>query len=204
MSIVDPKVEDPTREMLELAIRGELQELGAQIQAVGGETYRHILALCLTAAAYIAVDVSGRWPTDADIRQIARNTVREETRLELGEEDVYDYLSGAALGFRPLAEAFGSDEAAALLPVLITASMLFTFRPKERKWWEYLDQIWNAYEVADRIDASAFPAVQVRSYQAHAAEVRGAGQPQLPARWRTHPRLHGLSPSAGRGRSSSG
>jgi hypothetical protein len=174
MPIIDPKIEDPTREMLELAIQGELQELGVLIHSVGDETYRHVLALCLTAAAYIAVDVSGRWPTEADVRQIARNAVRQETRLELDEEEIYDYLSGAALGVRPVAEALGSEEAAAILPVLTTGSLLFTFRPKGRKWWEYLDQIWNAYEVADRLDATVFPAVQVRSYHLHAAEVRGA------------------------------
>lgn len=39
---IDPKVEKPTREMLGLAIRGELQELAAQIQATDGETYREI------------------------------------------------------------------------------------------------------------------------------------------------------------------
>jgi hypothetical protein len=37
----------------------------------------------------------------------------------------------------------------ATLPVLITGSLLFTFCPRSKDWWEHLDQIWNAYEVAD-------------------------------------------------------
>jgi hypothetical protein len=57
--------------MLDHAIKGELADLAVMIQAVGGETYQQILGLCLTAAGYIAVDVSRRWPTDADIRETA-------------------------------------------------------------------------------------------------------------------------------------
>jgi hypothetical protein len=47
----------------------------ALIEAVGDERYRQILGLCLLAAAYVAayvaVDVAGRWPTDAEVRKIA-------------------------------------------------------------------------------------------------------------------------------------
>jgi hypothetical protein len=40
---------------------------------------------------------------------------------------------GAALGFQPLPDAFGGDMAAATLPVPVTASMVFTFRLKDRE-----------------------------------------------------------------------
>jgi len=42
---------------------------------------------------------------------------------------VYDYLSGTALGFQPLPESLGEDMAPVILPVLITGSTLFTFKP---------------------------------------------------------------------------
>jgi hypothetical protein len=172
VQIIDPRVEEPTRDMLGHAIRGELAELATLIHAVGADRYRQAIGLCLTAAAYVAVDVSGRWPTDADVRQIARNTVRQETRLPLGEDDVYDYLSRAALGFRPLPEALDSDEGAVTLPVLITGSLLFTFRPHGMDWWDYLDQIWRAYEKAEELDASVLPALQVSTRMLKAAEDR--------------------------------
>jgi hypothetical protein len=143
--VIDPKVEKSARELLELAIQGHIQQLANHIESsVREEEYRQVIELCVVAAAYIAVDASGRWPTEADLRQIARNGVRGETRLDLDQEQIYQYLSGAALGFKPLAEALGSDEAAATMPILITGSMLFTFRPRGVDWWEYLDQIWNA------------------------------------------------------------
>ena len=162
MPIIDPKVEEPTRDMLGHAIRGELQDLASLIQSVGGERYQQALGLCLTAAAYVAVDVSGRWPTDADAREIARVVVEHESEVQLEQADVYDYLSGAALGFKPLPEALGDDVAAATLPVLITGSMLFTFKPKGQEWWDYLDQIWSAYELAETVNVSLLPALQVR------------------------------------------
>lgn len=159
--MIDPKVEEPTRDMLGHAIRGELEDLGAMVHAVGNETYTKVVGLCLLAAAYIAVDVSGHWPTNTDARQIAENVARQETRLDLDADEVYDYLSKSALGFRPLPEALGSDVPSATLPVLITGSMLFTFRPEGQQWWDYLDQIWSAYETSDKMPASALPALQV-------------------------------------------
>jgi hypothetical protein len=174
MPIIDPRVEKPTRDMLGHAIRGELPELAALIESVGGEQYRHVLGLCLTAAAYIAVDVSGRWPTDADVREIARLVAERETEVQLDQTDVYDYLSRAVLNFQPLPEALGDDLAAATLPVLITGSMLFIFRPKGGKWWDYLDQIWSAYETAETVDVSVLPALQVRARMLKAVEARGA------------------------------
>lgn len=51
--------------------------------------------------------------------------------------------------------------AAAVLPVLITGGLLFTFRPKGPKWWDYLDQIWRAYETAEGLEVSVLPALQV-------------------------------------------
>ena len=168
MPFIDPDVEEPTRNMLGHAIRGELDDLAAMIQSVDGDRYRRVLVLCLAVAAYISVDASGRWPTDADVREIARLVEERETELPLDRADVYAYLSDAALGFQPLSHALDGDLTAATLPVLITASMLFTFRPKEQTWWAYLDQIWSAYETAQTVDLSVLPALQVRT-QMHKA-----------------------------------
>jgi len=130
MPIIDPKVEEPARQMLGHAIRGERAELAAAIRAGGSERRRQVLGLFLVTAAYTAVDVSGRWPTDADLRKIARAVAEHENSTPVSADDVYDYLSGAALGFRPPAGALGGDTAAAAGPALITGSMLFIFRPR--------------------------------------------------------------------------
>jgi hypothetical protein len=173
MPIIDPRTEEPARDMLGHAIRGETQGLSTLIRAVGDERYRQVLGLCLIAAAYVAVDVTGRWPTDADVREIARLASERGTEIPLDQEDVYDYLSGAALGFNSLPQALGDDLAAAPLPIFITGTLLFAFRPEGKKWWDYLDQIWAAYEQAETLDLAVLPALQVRSRMTKQARERG-------------------------------
>lgn len=169
---IDPAVEGHTRTMLGHAIRGELDDLATQVHAIGDETYGKVIAMCLPAAAYIAVDVSGHWPADTDLRRIAANAARAEPRLDLKEDDIYNYLSKAALGYQPLEDALGSLEAAAALPVLITGSMLVTFCPREKEWWEYLDQIWHATLEAENLEEPVMPAVQIRAHRAQILKAR--------------------------------
>jgi hypothetical protein len=176
MPIIDPKVEEPARQMLGQAIRGELAELADAIRAGGRERYRQVLGLFLVTAAYIAVDVSGRWPADADLRKIAQVVAEHEGATPVSADKVHEYLSGAALGFRPPVGALGDDSAAAMGPALITGSMLFIFRPKGGKWWDYLDQIERAYEVAETADLSVLPALQVRARMLEEVESAG-GEP---------------------------
>lgn len=173
MPIIDPKVEEPARQLLGHAIRGELAELAAAIRAGGSERYRQVVGLFLVTAAYIAVDVSGRWPTEADLRKIAEAVAEHEVGTPLSEGEVYEYLSGAALGFRPPSGALGGDAAAVVRPALITGSMLFIFRPRGGKWWDYLEQIERAYEAAETTDLSVLPALQVRARMLE--EVESAG-----------------------------
>jgi hypothetical protein len=171
---IDPKIEEPTRKMLGHAFRGELPELEAKIEAVGDETYAAGITLCLILAGYMAVDLAGRWPTEADVREIARHTATTSTGYELREQDVYDYLSRGALGFQPIQEVFPDPGQDYTLPVLITAQMLAAFRlGDEHNPWGYLDTVWNAVEAAERADLSLLPALMLRSHRVKAA----AGKP---------------------------
>jgi hypothetical protein len=162
---IDPKIEKPTRTMLGYAIRGELQELAPQVLAVGDVAYRECLALCLATAAYVVIDVAGRWPTDADIREIAQRTAQATTNFELHDADVYDYLARTVIGAENLSDAFGSQAAAGTLPLLVTARLLVSFRPQGNDWWDYLDQIEAALEAAETIDLSVLPALTLRAHR---------------------------------------
>ena len=68
---IDPKIEQPTRKMLGHAIRHELDDLAAVVRSEKSETIVGSIPLCVFASAHIAIDVSDRWPTDADLRQIS-------------------------------------------------------------------------------------------------------------------------------------
>jgi len=157
--------------MLGHAIRGELPELEAAIEAVGDKTYAVCIALCIIAAGYVAVDLSTRWPTDADVREIARHTATTSTKYELSEQDVYHYLSHAALGCEPVDDVFPDAGGAYALPVLITAQMLVAFRlGGGKEWWDYLDTVWNAVNAAEHADLSLLPALMLRSQRVRAAK----------------------------------
>ena len=114
---IDPKIEQPTRTMLGHAIRHELDDLADVIRAVGNESFLGSIPLCLFASAYIAIDVSERWPTDADLREIAKRATKSATRLDISEQEIYEYLSRVALGSEKLDDVF-SDEGVAHDPAV--------------------------------------------------------------------------------------
>jgi len=167
---IDPKIEQSTRKMLGHAIRRELDELAAVARSGESEVIVGSIPLCLFVSAYIAIDVSDRWPTDADIRQIAKNAAESVTRLDITEQEIYAYLSRVALGSEKLDDVF-SDEGLATIPLFATANMLLTFCPDDRDWWEYLDQIWDAAETAEHTSLTVLPALMLRAHKESTSKV---------------------------------
>jgi hypothetical protein len=162
--VIDPKIEDATRAMLGQAIRGDPREIDETIETIGEEVYGLSIAYCIFAAAYIAIDVSGRWPTDADVREIARHATSSNPGYELSQQDVYNYISRVALADENINDVFPRQDADIKLPVLITARLLLAFQPpKEIDTWGYLDTIWNAINAAERTDLTVLPALMLRS-----------------------------------------
>ena len=161
---IDPKIEQPTRKMLGHAIRHELDDLAALVQAEGSEALISSIPLCLLASAYIAIDVSDRWPTDADLREIAKNAAESVTRLDITEQEIYEYLSRVALGSEKLDDVF-SIEGLGSVPLYATANLLLTFCPDDKEWWEYLDQIWDAVGTAERTSLTVLPALMLRAHK---------------------------------------
>jgi hypothetical protein len=163
--VIDPKTEQSTRKMLGHAIRHELAELAAMIESEGNTTLVNSLPLCLLASAYIAIDVSGmRWPNDVVLRKIASNASTSATNLDITEQEIYEYLSRVALGTEGLDDVF-AIEGIATVPLFATANLLLTFCPREKDWWEYLDQIWEAAETAERVGLSVLPVLMLRSHK---------------------------------------
>jgi hypothetical protein len=167
----DPVEAEPFRSLLGYAIRGELEELSAQIYTRGEAMYPVVLGLCLTVAGYITLDVCARNPTVADLLKIAEITIRgdvlaglDEARvsLHISESAVYRYLSHAVLDYEPITEVFPPPEAATL-PLLFTGALLAAFCPHDKHWWEYLDQIWDALQTAERTRLSVLPALHLRA-----------------------------------------
>jgi hypothetical protein len=163
--VIDPKVEQSTRTMLGHAIRHELDELADVISSLDDKKLAACVPLWVFASAYIAIDVSGRWPTDADLRDIAARAAKSLTRLDISDQEIYEYLSRVALGPQRLDEVFPQGEIATN-PLYATVNLLSKFTPEEKEWWEYLDQIWDAAETADRTPLAVLPALMLRARSA--------------------------------------
>lgn len=150
--------------MLDHAMRGELEDIPRLLQSMETGPREQSLNLCVLIAGYIAIDVSGSpWPSDAVLQRIAENTVKAETRLKLDASEVYGFVARTALRFEPLDQVFPDAADAALAPILITASLLLTFCPKDKDLWTYLDEIEAATEAAAKMEPYYFPAVILRS-----------------------------------------
>jgi hypothetical protein len=171
---IDPRAGEPARALLGHAICHEWEAYVGVIQDVGEEGFLECLSLYLRAAGYIAIDACGhRWPSDAELREIARRTAASELNLGVTELDVYEYLARCALGFGALAHAFPDPEQAASVPVLATATMLVSYRGPGSEWWDYLEQIELALAEADGLPENAFPAALLLSRRNHALKEQG-------------------------------
>jgi hypothetical protein len=166
---IDRKAEQATRTMLGHAMRNELDDLAEAMRTAGNDALLRAIPLCLLASAYIAIDVSDRWPTDADLHDIAKRAARSATELDISEEEIYEYLSRVALGAEKVDDVF-SAEGIVPIPLYATANLLLTFRPRDKHWWEYLNQIWDAAETAERTSLTVLPALMLRARRESAAQ----------------------------------
>lgn len=173
---INPKVEEPLRDMLGHAIRRELDELVDRVTAVSDQTYAECLKLCVVACGYIIVDVSGRWPLDVDVSEGARIAAESAAELPVAEEEIYEFLSRSVFGFEAIDAVFAEPLKVVQVPLFTTASLLSKFRPEALPWWEYLDQIWGSAEVADQMRVEVLPALtyRVKAESARAKRASGA------------------------------
>jgi hypothetical protein len=157
----DADIEEQTRKLLRHAMRGELEEMGRLAGSLGDERYLDCLRWCVFISGYIGVDVSERWPTDADLREIARHAAETTHKYELDASAVFDFLSRLVFGTETLDEAFPDAKVAATLPVVATARIIVSFRAPDpdKHWYEYLDDIWGGYSVAARLNRAVLPAL---------------------------------------------
>lgn len=170
--VIDPKTEAPLRKILGHAIRHEMGELADLVAAEGGEMYVAGLKLCVPACGYIVIDVAGRWPLDADLREAARRAAKSATDLPVTEDDIYIFLSRVVFGFEAIDTVFADPEKVIRIPLFTAANLLSKFSPGEMHWFEYLDQVWNAIEEAEQARTDVLPALTYR-VRAEAAGAKG-------------------------------
>lgn len=177
MTQIDPQVEKPARDLLGQVIRGESQEIVKLLATVGERRFAEYLSLYLHVSGYVVIDICGhRWPTDSELHRIAQLTSDNDLGFELPEDDAYNFLARAALGFEALAEVFPDQDKTGVVPLLTTASLLVAYRPDGKHWWEYLDAIEGALEEAAPLSREAFPAALLLARRARSLESRDAAE----------------------------
>lgn len=163
---ISPDVEKPFRKALGHAIRNELEEMRAALLPLTDEQIASCLGLCAIVSGYVAIEVCGRqWPDEDNLRRIAETTTRSAYARESGlaAEDSYAYVKRVALGAEALEEVFSPPADAAALSFVITGHLLAAFCPTGQDWWEFLNRIEEAFEVAQTADLDLLPALMLRA-----------------------------------------
>jgi predicted NBD/HSP70 family sugar kinase len=161
---IEPRVEEPARDLLGRAIRGEWDDFANVAENIAEQRLLECLGLYLQIAGYIAIDISGHaWPTTADVRDIARRAAAAGLGFDLSEDDAHAYLARAALGFEPLAEVFPNRQKLASATIFTTAALLVSYRRHGTDWWDYLNTIETALETAAPLSEDVEPAVVLLS-----------------------------------------
>lgn len=164
---IDPAVEQSARKLLGHAMRAELEDAARLASSFSDAQFQQVLELCVATAGYVVIDVCGmEWPTEANLRKIAKNVAEAGTKLDLDPEAVFAFLSRVVLHAEPLREVFMAEQDAAMVPLLITSRILVVYCPQGRDQWDYLDEIEDALEVASSLKPSVYPAVFLRARRA--------------------------------------
>jgi hypothetical protein len=126
------------------------------------------LGLAVLIACYVMIDVCGStWPKDSSVRLIANVVSTRGTRakqLQLDAEEIYAYLSRAVLGPERLEDVIPGEPELTRLPLVVAFQALAVYCPKDIDFWDYLERIESAIEVATTLDARVVPAVVMRAY----------------------------------------
>lgn len=171
---IAPKIERPTRKMLEHATRGELDDLAETLRTFEDDrSFQESIGLCVMIAGYVVVDVLGpEWPDEAGMRQMAKNAAKSTIPFEIDESQIFDYIKKSAIEFMPLDRVFSELGAMATWPVVFTAGLMLTFCPRDKELPQYLDDIEEALEAADSVKPSVYPAMILAAHRRESGQGR--------------------------------
>ena len=119
-----------------------------------------------------------QWPNEANLRVIAEAATESTFAREFGvkAEDSYAYVKRVTLGFEPLDKVFPSPVDAITLSFVITGHLMAAFGHGEEEWWEYLNRIEEAYELAKAADLDLLPALMLRARRLTSPSTPGTAQ----------------------------
>ena len=165
---INAKAEKALREAMGHVAHGETDQIETPLVVLNDAERAEAFGLAVMVACYVTIDACGtQWPTDASARKIADDLATAGTtarRLHLDAGQIYRYLSRVVLGPDTIEEVVPDEPMFTRLPVIVAQRAAVVYRPKEEHWWDYLDQIESAIEVALALDAAVLPAAVMRAY----------------------------------------
>jgi hypothetical protein len=165
---MNAKVEKALRDAMGHVAHAEPDQIEAPLADLTDAERTEALALAILIACYVVVDACGsQWPDDGDVRRFARSLATIGTtaeRLKLDEGQIYAYLSRTVLGTDSIEDVIPDEPMFTRLPVIVAQRAAVVYRPKDKHWWDYLDQIEAAIEIASALDATVLPAAVMRAY----------------------------------------
>lgn len=168
ISRINAKVEKALRETMGGVPRAEVDQILAPLAALTDAERVEAIGTSIIFPGYVMVDVcESQWPDDASVRRIAQGLATIGTtaeRLHLDAEEIYAYLSRTVLGPESLDDVIPDRRKAERLAIIVAQRALVVYTPKEMDWWDYLDQIELAIEVASALNATVLPAAVMRAY----------------------------------------
>jgi hypothetical protein len=176
---ISPDIEKPFRKALGHAIRNEHEEMRQVLLSLTDEQIVSCLGLCAAVSGYVAIDVCGKqWPDEDNLHRLAQATTKTTYAREFGlkAEDSYAYVTRVALRAEPLDKVFPSPEGGATPSFVITGHLLGVFHLANEEWWEFLNRIEEAFEVAQSANLDLLPALMLRSRRLTSPGASGAAQ----------------------------
>jgi hypothetical protein len=166
---INAKAEKALREAMGHVAHSEADQIEPALAMLDDAERTEALALSIMVACYVVVDVcQNQWPDDASVQRIADGlatigTAAERLHLDTGE--IYAYLSRSVLGTEPLEDVIPDEPMFTRLPIIVAQRAVGVYRPDKGKgWWDYLDQIESAIEIASALDTTVLPAAVMRAY----------------------------------------
>jgi hypothetical protein len=136
---IDEGIEARLRLAYNAAINRNPDGIATALRDLSAPDTATLVALGIYVCGFIAADVYGPAPTGEDRAELA-------ARIAAGESDWID-LGDVPTIARLLGGAATGDEQASLV-VVCGAHLLSCYRAADQRWYQYLDEIWDAYEQA--------------------------------------------------------
>jgi len=157
-----PKTEETFRELLDRALHNRLDDVASLIATVGPQAYETAAALAIQVTGHVVIDTAERWPTEADLREIARLSATAITGLLVTEDMIGDCLSRVVFGSESVMDVFAGNQDAPVIPLFTLANVILSFTPKGLHWSDYLDRIETGIEAAGSVPDDVLPSMVYR------------------------------------------